>query len=192
MQLGYSSDIYAALGNPGMSPAAQTRAILQQSGLTPVVVMQPASTPASAPSGLASSNPFDAGKVNVLEMGIFETAKSAFAFPAITKAVQAVKAVATTPASSSPTTATGSINFSGPNAFPAATQAAFGGMGGSGSGVGYGGFAQGATITIGAPIINVPSAASAPSGLGGDMSTILIGGVVMAAVLIIALLYRRR
>jgi len=66
-------------------------------------------------------------------------------------------------------------------------------MGGSGTGIGYGGFAQGATITIGAPVINMPAAASAPSGMGGDTTgTILIIGVIMTAILIIAIIYGRR
>jgi hypothetical protein len=65
-------------------------------------------------------------------------------------------------------------------------------MGGSGKGVGYGGFAQGATITIGAPIINVPSVASAPSGLNGSISMVVIGGMIMAVVLVVAMIYMRR
>jgi hypothetical protein len=176
MQLGYSSDIYAALG----------RGVVR----TPTV-SAPVSSPASAPSGLVKSNPFDAGKVNILEEGIFETAKSAFTFPAsATGAVnKAVSSQASAPVAA---LSNGGTNF-GPNAFPAATQAAFGGAGGSGRGVGYGGFAQGATITIGAPIINLPSAvATAPTGLTGDTSMIVIGGMIMAVVLIVAMVYMRR
>jgi hypothetical protein len=130
------------------------------------------------------------GGLNILEQGIFETAKSAFTFPSY--ANSSTKPSTSSAQAATPATGQGSLNF-GEGAFPAATQAAFGGMGGSGTGIGYGGFAQGATITIGAPVINMPAAASAPSGMGGDTTgTILIIGVIMTAILIIAIIYGRR
>jgi hypothetical protein len=134
------------------------------------------------------------GGLNILEQGIFETAKAAFTFPknvsgAAKSSAGAQKTNTGTNTAASP--GNGNLTF-GEGAFPAATQAAFGGMGGSGTGIGYGGFAQGATITIGAPVINVPSQASAPSGVGGDYTgLILIAGVIMVSILIISMLYRR-
>ncbi|MFA6358963.1 MAG: hypothetical protein WCY09_09935 [Candidatus Omnitrophota bacterium] len=196
MQLGYSSGIYAALGNSQQSAAMQTRELLRQLGATPVATVQAApSAPASAPSGMTSSaSTRSNGGLNILEQGIFETAKAAFTFPknvsgAAKSSAGAQKTNTGTNTAASP--GNGNLTF-GEGAFPAATQAAFGGMGGSGTGIGYGGFAQGATITIGAPVINVPSQASAPSGVGGDYTgLILIAGVIMVSILIISMLYRR-
>jgi hypothetical protein len=82
--------------------------------------------------------------------------------------------------------AMGGITFAN-NAFPNASQAAFGGMGGAGYGVGYGGQSSGASITF------VPAgsqAAMAPSGEGStDMtSLIMIAGIILAVILVVAMI----
>jgi hypothetical protein len=83
----------------------------------------------------------------------------------------------------------GSLMFSGENAFPNATQAAFGGMGGAGYGVGYGGQSQGASIMFQPAGNQAAAAAAAPSGGASDYSGLLvIAGIVLAVVLVIAML----
>ena len=85
----------------------------------------------------------------------------------------------------------GGLNFSGANAFPAATQAAFGGMGGMGYGVGYGGTSQGASITF-TPASTQPQAAptaSAPSGGATDYTAYIIiaAAVIIGLVVVMAI-----
>jgi hypothetical protein len=84
-------------------------------------------------------------------------------------------------------TTMGSVNF-GPNAFPGATQAAFGGMGGLGVGVGYGGNSEGASIIIPADAF-YQSSATAPSGGAEDYTAlILIAGMILATILIVGMI----
>jgi hypothetical protein len=83
----------------------------------------------------------------------------------------------------------GSLNFSGANAFPNATQAAFGGMGGLGYGVGYGGNSQGASISVPAQFFGGAASAAAPTGTASNSSgMIVIAGIVLAVILVIAML----
>jgi hypothetical protein len=83
----------------------------------------------------------------------------------------------------------GGLTFSGANAFPNATQAAFGGMGGLGYGVGYGGNSQGASISVPAQFFSGAQGASAPAGGASDYSgLIVIAGIVLAVILVIAML----
>jgi hypothetical protein len=86
-----------------------------------------------------------------------------------------------------PTSAMGGITF-GQNAFPNASQAAFGGMGGTGYGIGYGGSSSGAGITF-VPATS-QAAAAAPSGEGSmDVtSLIMIAGIILAVILVVAML----
>jgi hypothetical protein len=82
----------------------------------------------------------------------------------------------------------GSLVFSGDNAFPSATQAAFGGMGGLGVGVGYGGNSEGASIIIPADAF-YQSSAAAPSGGAEDYTAlILIAGMILATILIVGMI----
>jgi hypothetical protein len=84
--------------------------------------------------------------------------------------------------------AMGGLTF-GEGAFPGATQAAFGGMGGAGYGVGYGGQSQGASIMFQPAGNQAAAAAQAPAGGAMDTSGILvIGGIILAVIVVIALL----
>jgi hypothetical protein len=78
------------------------------------------------------------------------------------------------------------------NAFPAATQAAFGGMGGLGYGVGYGGDSSGASIIIPAEAFYQP-VATAPSGGAEDYTgLILVAGMILAVILVISMMNKDR
>jgi hypothetical protein len=82
----------------------------------------------------------------------------------------------------------GGLTF-GANAFPTATQAAFGGMGGLGYGVGYGGNSQGASISVPAQFFGAQSAAAPAGGATGSSSgLIVIAGIILAVILVIAML----
>jgi hypothetical protein len=83
----------------------------------------------------------------------------------------------------------GGLTF-GANAFPTATQAAFGGMGGLGYGVGYGGNSQGASISVPAQFFGGATSAAAPTGsaTGSSSGMIVIAGIVLAVILVIAML----
>jgi len=83
----------------------------------------------------------------------------------------------------------GGITF-GQNAFPNASQAAFGGMGGTGYGIGYGGSSSGAGITF---VPATSQAAAAPSGEGSTdfTSLIMIAGIILAVILVVAMLSGR-
>jgi hypothetical protein len=83
----------------------------------------------------------------------------------------------------------GGISF-GANAFPTATQAAFGGMGGLGYGVGYGGSSQGASISVPATFFGTGAAAGAPAGQGSTNLTglIVIAGIILAVILVIGMM----
>jgi hypothetical protein len=82
----------------------------------------------------------------------------------------------------------GGITF-GENAFPTATQAAFGGMGGLGYGVGYGGNSQGASISVPAQFFSGSNAAAAPTGTATNYTgLIVIAGIILAVILVVAML----
>lgn len=82
----------------------------------------------------------------------------------------------------------GGLTF-GENAFPNATQAAFGGMGGLGYGVGYGGNSQGASISVPAQFFSGTQSAAAPAGAATNYTgLIVITGIILAVILVIAMI----
>ena len=142
--------------------------------------------------------------VDILGQGLFESVDKAFKYSAASSTASPTHAASpatsstaskATPsasksassASQSPTSAMNSLVF-GNDAFPNATQAAFG-MGGQG--YGYGGFAQGATVSVTGPTINVPAqqTASAPTGME-SMPMVLIGGMLLIVIIIVMAMRR--
>ena len=82
----------------------------------------------------------------------------------------------------------GGVSF-GSGAFPNATQAAFGGMGGLG--VGLGGQATGGSISVPANFFSGQAAtptAAAPAGLGMDSNTIIIAAIVLVVLLAVVII----
>jgi hypothetical protein len=103
-------------------------------------------------------------------------------------AVSNVQAQATIQTQPQQGTTMGSLVFSGPNAFPNATQAAFGGMGGMGYGVGYGGSSEGASIIIPAEAFYQTPAAAPAGGASNYTGLVLIAGMVLVVVLVIGMM----
>ena len=193
MNMGYSPDIYTALGNPGWTPTEISRTQLQQAGVWPAIAIDPSIIQQFAqPTQPQQSIPvYSTQSPQVPTTPASSLSLMASSTDTAQKQQQAktAQAAASSPSGTTQNSDMGGLNF-GEGAFPNATQAAFGGMGGQG--LGYGGFAQGATVSVTGPTINIPAQQQvSPAPSGSSNSMIIIGAAIMLVILAIVIMGRR-